>query len=338
MSAAPRVSVIVPNYNHRPFLSERLESIFQQTYTDFELILLDDASADGSLELLRSYASRPGVRLLINEVNSGSPFHQWNRGMQDAHGEYVWIAESDDTARQEFLERLVTVLDAHPSVGLAECESQLIDGSGTVLGPIPRDAHPEAAQRWRHDFLAEGREEIRRFLYLQNTIPSSSAVVFRRSAYRDAGPADPELTLTGDWLQWVKLLLRSDRYFLAQPLSFSRVHSGTQREAAARNGRQELEALAVQRRIQRLLPIDPPMTRRGAERYATSWLQSVRTGRYSGPLGGHAACFWRLLRNDPLVAFGFAARLPYGVAVWFLKRTLFRHRQHESRRPMTGSS
>ncbi len=326
MSTVSRVSVVVPNYNHGAFLPERLESIFRQTYADFEVILLDDASTDGSLQLLQKYAARPNVRLLINETNSGSPFHQWNRGVEQAQGEFVWIAESDDSARPEFLRKMVAVLDQHPSVGLAECDSRLVDASGDILGQIPRDAHPEAAQRWRQSFPANGQEEIRRFLYLQNTIPSASAVLFRRAAYLAAGPAESRLQLTGDWLQWVKLLRQSDRYFLAEPLSLSRVHPATQRASTASDGRSELEALTVQRHIRRLSNVERGTIRRGAERYATSWLQSLQAGRYHGPAWGHAICFWRLMQADPLVACKFAARLPYGFVAWMLKSTLFRRR------------
>ena len=327
MSALPRVSIIVPNYNHKAYLAERLESIRSQTFRDFELILMDDASTDGSLELLRKFADRPGTRLLVNKANSGSPFHQWNQGVEQAQGEYIWIAESDDSAGPEFLEKLVWALDRHPTAGLAECGSERIDDAGNISGPLLHDAHPEEADRWNADFLAEGREEIRRYLYLQNTIPSASAVVFRREMYQKAGPADTRFKLAGDWLQWVKILLHSDRYFLAERLSFSRIHQATQREAAARDGGLALEALEIQNRVRRWVEVDRATVRKGAERYALAWIQTVRSGRYRGPFLGHARCFQRLLKNDPWTASRFAARLPYALTAWALKNSLFRNRK-----------
>jgi len=89
----PNVTVIVPNYNHARFLRQRLDSILTQTYQDFELILLDDCSTDDSRTILKEYAADPRVRLELNEANSGSPFKQWNKGVQLAQGKYVWIAE-----------------------------------------------------------------------------------------------------------------------------------------------------------------------------------------------------------------------------------------------------
>src|ERR1700738_1634065 len=110
----PRVSVIVPNYNHARFLRRRMESVLRQTYRDFEVILLDDCSTDESRSILSEYAGDPRVRLEFNEKNSGSPFKQWNKGVALASGEYGWIAESDDYADERLLERLVAVLDHEP--------------------------------------------------------------------------------------------------------------------------------------------------------------------------------------------------------------------------------
>src|SRR5437899_5669846 len=102
----PRVSVIVPNYNHARYLRKRIETVLAQTYQDFEVILLDDGSTDESREILSSYASGSRVRAEFNERNSGPPFKQWNKGVGLAQGKYVWIAESDDYADPTVLERL----------------------------------------------------------------------------------------------------------------------------------------------------------------------------------------------------------------------------------------
>src|SRR5215472_5279718 len=123
VTGSPKVSVVVPNYNHARFLRQRLGSIVEQTYQDFELILLDDCSTDDSRTILEEYMHDARVRLEFNQTNSGNAFKQWNRGMTLAQGEYVWVAESDDYADPQLLERLVTVLDANPAVMLAYCRS-----------------------------------------------------------------------------------------------------------------------------------------------------------------------------------------------------------------------
>ncbi|WP_052671333.1 glycosyltransferase family 2 protein [Aequorivita vladivostokensis] len=99
------VSVILPSYNHSLYLKERLTSIFNQTYQNYEVIILDDASTDDSLSILDSYRNHPKVsHFIVNTENSGSPFKQWKKGLELAQGDYMWIAESDDRCELNFLE------------------------------------------------------------------------------------------------------------------------------------------------------------------------------------------------------------------------------------------
>src|SRR5512136_264482 len=106
----PRVSVIVPNFNHAPYLTWRIDTILGQTFPDLELLILDDGSTDRSRRIIEKYRGRPRVSIQVNPVNSGSVFRQWEKGLSLAAGDYVWIAESDDWAAPTFLERLVPVL------------------------------------------------------------------------------------------------------------------------------------------------------------------------------------------------------------------------------------
>ena len=91
------VSIIIPNYNHAKFLDERIQSVLNQTYQNFELIILDDKSSDNSVEVINQYKDDPRVSsIIINKDNSGSTFKQWYKGIEIAKGEIIWIAESDD--------------------------------------------------------------------------------------------------------------------------------------------------------------------------------------------------------------------------------------------------
>src|SRR6202007_216262 len=115
----PKVSIVVPNYNHAKYLRQRIESVLEQTYRDFEVILLDDCSTDESRSIISEYAADPRVRVEFNERNSGSTFKQWNKGVGLAKGKYVWIAESDDYADKMLLERLAAVLDSEARIAIA---------------------------------------------------------------------------------------------------------------------------------------------------------------------------------------------------------------------------
>src|SRR5688572_4442057 len=108
----PLVSVIIPNYNHAEYLRNRIDSVLNQTFQDIEVILLDDYSADRSLEILREYSDHPKVsHIVANDANSGSTFRQWEKGIDLAIGDWVWIAESDDWCETTFLESVLEYID-----------------------------------------------------------------------------------------------------------------------------------------------------------------------------------------------------------------------------------
>ena len=102
-----KVSVIIPNYNYENFIVERIDSILNQSYPIYELIILDDKSTDNSVNVIKEKINsikNIKVRFVENEKNTGSPFSQWQKGISLVEGDYFWIAEADDSAHPLFLE------------------------------------------------------------------------------------------------------------------------------------------------------------------------------------------------------------------------------------------
>lgn len=217
----PKVSVVIPNYNHGKFLRARLESVFGQTFQDFEVIFLDDASTDDSRAVFQQVSApyKDRVTAIFNEINSGNPFRQWNKGALLAKGEYLWIAESDDYADQTFLARLVSVLDLYRDVGLVYCHSPFVDEFGTKQ-------EWSLGEKWEADFIKNGKQFINDLLP-RNAIPNASAVLLRRSVFEAAGLAHDSMAFCGDWFTWIKMAMISDVAFVANPLNHYRRHSGT---------------------------------------------------------------------------------------------------------------
>jgi glycosyltransferase involved in cell wall biosynthesis len=227
---SPLVSIVVPNYNHAKFLPQRIESILAQTFRDYELIVLDDCSPDNSREVIQTLSARAPMRVVFNEKNSGSPFIQWERGAALAKGKYLWIAESDDFADPNLLQRLVSVLEEHPNVGLAYCQSRRVSVDGTP-GALCEDGNRILDEtRWTRDYVNNGRDELARYLIVQNTIPNASAVVIRRDVFQRAVQGAGTRRLSGDWWTWARMLLESDVAFVAQPLNYFRMHDHSVRE------------------------------------------------------------------------------------------------------------
>jgi glycosyltransferase involved in cell wall biosynthesis len=253
----PNVSVVIPNYNHARFLRQRVDSVLGQTYQDFELILLDDCSTDDSRSILSSYAGDPRVRIEFNEVNSGSPFKQWNKGVRLARGEYVWIAESDDYADGRLLQRLVGILDEQPEVAFAYCRSWRISENGQQDGFADSYLDYVDTRRWKADFRANGREECGNYFVCTNPVPNASAVVFRKAVYMHVGGADENLRMCGDWKLWAAMAFEGEVAYLSEPLNYYRAHDESVRSKSKLRGVDAAEALRVIRWIlERVTPTE----------------------------------------------------------------------------------
>ncbi|MEM9886963.1 MAG: glycosyltransferase [Bacteroidota bacterium] len=226
----PTVSIIVPNYNHAIFLQQRLDSIFNQSFQDFEVILLDDASTDYSLDILKKYAQHPKVsHFIVNEENSGSPFRQWQKGLSLAQGKYVWIAESDDWADLKFLEQLVDVLEKNEQIGLVYAHSLEVDQKGKEVGERWYVKNEKNAAFWKSSFQMNGINFLKQFLAEINVIPNASAVLFRKNVLDLSDMRAFHKRKTGDWWIWSSIALKSDVAFIAKPLNYFRSHAASTR-------------------------------------------------------------------------------------------------------------
>ena len=230
----PLVSVIVPNYNHAKYLPERLSSIINQSFQDFELIILDDASTDNSLEVISKYVGNLPHRLVVNDKNSGSVFRQWDKGISLAEGELIWIAESDDVAEPTLLEKAVKKLLSCGAV-LAYCQSLIIDSDGDVIGNVKGWTDEYDPKLWNNDFIMDGVKFCANFLSIKCVMPNASAVVFRRKLYINPLTILPHLKLTGDYLFWAHLAMQGDIAYIAEPLNKFRRHYNTVRMGQGAN-------------------------------------------------------------------------------------------------------
>lgn len=223
----PAVSIIVPNYNHARYLPQRLESIFNQTYHDFEVILLDDASSDNSMEVLENYAGRPDVRILRNDHNSGSAFRQWLKGIDLARSEILWVAESDDVCEPGFLETLVPAF-RDPAVNVAYANSCVIDENDDPIGDYVDTEYLTSlsTRKWKTNYQVSSEQEINDGLGIKNTILSASSVLFRSFDLHPMVRKNLEnMRIAGDWYFFVHAIKGGDVYYESKKLNYHRRHS-----------------------------------------------------------------------------------------------------------------
>jgi glycosyltransferase involved in cell wall biosynthesis len=233
-----------------------MDSILQQTYSNIEVILLDDASSDNSLEVLQQYSSDPRVSApVVNEQNTGSPFRQWVKGIKRAKGSYLWIAESDDYADVHFIERCVTQLEQHAEAAYAFTGAFIIDEHGT-LQTIDPDKWSKVQQQ-KQAALFDGKQYVRRNLYWQNCVYNASGVLFRRESFNKVKD-DSWLSMRycGDWLFWAQLALTGAVVEIHEKLNYYRRHSACATFKSMRDGSNYLESMQVNATIEQQVHID----------------------------------------------------------------------------------
>ena len=225
-SYRPLVSVIVPNYNHRDYLTERINSILHQTYTNIEIILLDDNSTDGSQQLLKEYRDRypERIRLLLNDTNSGNVFSQWKKGFDLAAGTLIWICESDDYCERNFLEHIVPYFE-DLSVNIAFGRVQYITRDGRIQSGL--DSYREGAEAgiWEEEVRRPAHKWFCRGFGVNNVIPNVGGSVWRGQALLDRVWSEAQTAnVVGDWFLYCHLSGGGQIVYVPAAVSYFRQH------------------------------------------------------------------------------------------------------------------
>ena len=210
----PKVSVCMPNYNYGRFIGQAIQSVLDQTFTDFEIIIVDDASTDNSVSVIKNFSDER-IKFYQNEKNIGR-VKNINKCLSLASGEYVTLLPSDDIYLPTSLEKSVEILDSNPEVGLAYSSGGTIDEDGVVI----REHHP-----FSQDYIINGEEEFKRLIFA-NHISVLTAMV-RRECYTTLGVFNEAVTGGADWEMWLRISLNNyDIAFITEVLAYNRKHSG----------------------------------------------------------------------------------------------------------------
>jgi hypothetical protein len=237
----PLVSVIVPNYNHARYLTERIESILNQSFQNFELILLDDCSTDESRDVLSRYQDHPKVsHILVNEQNTGNTFLQWEKGVSLAKGRYIWIAESDDYADESFLDTVMAAFALHEDCAVVRTGSYQVNERGRVL-LRDWDVWKEDENLRYYDGVKYINHNMLHFNYLYN----ASMLVFRKDAFSRIDKSYQQLRYVGDWQCWIEMLLEGPVCEYHRKLNYFRQHDNKVSSRSRQTGRVVIEQLQV---------------------------------------------------------------------------------------------
>ena len=218
--SAPTVSVCIPTYNRGSMLRDSIHSVLTQTFSDFELIISDNASEDDTESIVRSFSDER-IRYSRNSSNIGVR-HNWNRCLALARGKYIAIFPDDDIMLPENLARKVAVLAGHPHVGLVHSHYQVMDPCGRIL-TLNATKIPNGHRTL--DGPQPGREVL--VTLLGRNIIHESTVLFRRACFEACGGFTDRLSLAFDWEYWMRIAERYDIACIPTPLVKWRDHSAS---------------------------------------------------------------------------------------------------------------
>ncbi len=240
----PAVSVIIPNYNHGAFLKERIDSVLNQTFTDYEVIILDDASTDNSKEIIEEYSLNPKIsHIIYNENNSGSPFKQWAKGIALAKADWIWIAESDDSCSIEFLKTMVTLISNSHEISIAYSDAVYIDEAYKRFSLIKnRDF---STSKWLTDYELPGSQELTENLAYVCTINNASATIFRKDFILDVAKELNDFRFHGDWYVYIRLALKGKIIYNSSALCQVRMHAQSHLNLKKEIGRRKEEYFKI---------------------------------------------------------------------------------------------
>jgi glycosyltransferase involved in cell wall biosynthesis len=205
-SSRPDITVLMSVYNGRPYLNEAVESIVEQTHEDFEFLIIDDASTDGSRSILEEWAGRDGrIRLILHDENRGLGY-ALAEGIKEARAPWIARMDDDDIAFPDRLERQVQYLEEHPNIDILSSWAIEIDAQGEPI-------------RLRQ--VPTSHEDIIRLIW---TIPViHPAVLFRRESIQRVGSYSSALRRRQDYDLWFRCAAAGLRFAnIPEPLIYYR--------------------------------------------------------------------------------------------------------------------
>lgn len=223
----PKISVLMPVYNGACYLEESIESILHQTFTDFEFIIIDDASTDSTWAILTKYSQQDQrIRLFKNEANLGLT-KSLNKGLMLAQGEYIARQDADDVSLLERFQKQTAMLEQHPAVILVSCDLELIDSKGNHIRKLQRACEPTLVA-WHLLFF--------------NYIAGHSQVMFRRQPAMELGGYSETRRYCEDYELWSRLVKVGDIVISPEVLLKYRLHN--QSVSAKRKSEQDIDIIA----------------------------------------------------------------------------------------------
>lgn len=213
----PTLTVAMPNYNHARYLPAALDAILSQSRMPDEFIVIDDASTDNSVDILKEYSARyPSIRLILNEKNQGAAAGLI-RLLDLSTSDYFYAPAADDMIKPGFLEKSLQILSQFPEAGLCSTLSEIVDEDGRSCGML--SGNPFRNKRTAHYMSVQ---EVRSELYKRGSWMQGNTVMFRREALIQSGKYQTDLGPYADGFAHEVIALTYGACFVPEPLAIWR--------------------------------------------------------------------------------------------------------------------
>jgi glycosyltransferase involved in cell wall biosynthesis len=201
-----KLSVIIPSYNHEKFIERTLKSLEEQTFQDFEIILIDDGSTDRTVEMAKKVNSRAKIFVQQNQGVDATR----NRGVELSKGKYICFVDSDDMSAPERFERQIEVMENDPEIGLVYSDASIIDTEDNIIGRF-NDVYPVV------------RGNLAEKLIAHYCFVSIATVMIRKETFLKTGFFDPS-RFAIEYMKWIEIALVSKTYYDPRPFAYVRRH------------------------------------------------------------------------------------------------------------------
>jgi glycosyltransferase involved in cell wall biosynthesis/predicted SAM-dependent methyltransferase len=208
--AKPKVSVVMASYNHEPYVADAINSVLAQTFQDFEFVITDDGSSDGTARVIEGF-SDPRIKFNPLPKNKGACFAT-NDAIGRAQGQYIAILNSDDEFLLDKLQKQVDFLDANPSIGAVFAYPEMMNQHGVTFAPQDQAQHNGI-------FIEHNRTQVE---WLQRLFHFNClchpTIMIRKSVYNEVGLYNPSLRVLPDYEMWVKVTQKTNIHIMEEPL------------------------------------------------------------------------------------------------------------------------
>lgn len=226
----PLVSIVFTSYNHAEFLKQALDGLINQSYSNIEIIIIDDCSTDGSQEILKEYQNIENIKLILKEENSGSYVLASNFGATFAKGDYILFAQCDDFSELNQIELLIESAGENPSCGVIFSSSNLVDEKGIIFSNDYAGREKKFKKLVDRTPIISG-EAMTSFLAFSCVLPNLSAALIQHDLFNKVKGLSDSFIVVSDWEFWLNLSKSTNFYYIRSPLNNFRQHGTTIRSS-----------------------------------------------------------------------------------------------------------